>query len=137
MLQKLRGQRSFKSASWRTKLTAYILFLTLLGFVIFFINSLLLSQKPLFISPIGENNIDTKKIEKILKDNDILVSNVLVASDYSYEIVIPNNVLVKLSSKKDINKQVASLQRILRELTIEGKPFKSIDFRFEEPIISF
>lgn len=132
MLQKLRRRRSLK-----TKLTVYIFCLALLGFVIFFINSLLLSQKPLFISPIGENNIDTKKIEKILRDNNIMALNVSIASDLSYEIVISNNILVKLSSKKNINKQIASLQRILRELTIEGKPFKSIDFRFEEPIISF
>jgi len=33
--------------------------------------------------------------------------------------------------------QIASLQRILRALTIEGKSFKNIDFRFKEPIISF
>lgn len=130
MLQK-RGRRSFK-----TKLTLYILLLAF-GFVIFLINSLFLAGKPLFISPMGKNNIDTKKVEKILKDNNILVSRVLVLSDLSYEVIIPNNGQVKLSSKKDINRQIASLQRILRELTIEGKPFKSIDFRFEEPIISF
>lgn len=85
----------------------------------------------------GKNNIDTKKVEKILKDNNILVSRVLVLSDLSYEVTVLNNGQVKLSSKKDINRQIASLQRILRELTIEGKSFKSIDFRFEEPIISF
>ncbi len=131
MLQK-RGRKSFK-----TKLTGYILLLTISGFVIFLINSLFLAGKPLFINPMGKNNIDTKKVEKILKDNNILVSRVLALSDSSYEVTIPNNGQVKLSSKKDINRQIASLQRILRELTIGGKPFKSIDFRFEEPIISF
>lgn len=131
MLQK-RGRKSFK-----TKLTAYILLLTMFGFIVFLINSLFLSQKALFISPIGKNNIDTKKIEKMLEDNNILFSQVSVLSDLSYEVTISNNGQVRLSTIKGIDKQITSLQRILRELTIEGKPFKSIDFRFEEPIISF
>ena len=130
MLQK-RGRKSLKA-----KLTAYILLLIIFAFVIFLINSLFLVGKPLFISPIGKNNIDAKKVEKILKDNNILFSQVLF-TDSSYIVIIPNNGQVKLSSKKDMNKQIASLQRILRELTIEGKSFKSIDFRFNEPIISF
>lgn len=134
MLQNPRRRKSFK-----TKLTGYILLILLLafGFVVFSTNSLFLAGKPLFISPIGENNIDTKKVEKILKDNNILVSRVLVLSDSSYEVTIPNNGRVKLSSKKNINRQISSLQRILKQLTIEGRSFKSIDFRFVEPIISF
>lgn len=95
-----------------------------------------MSGKPLFLSPIGENNNDTKKIEKILKNNNISFSQVSLADSY-YEIIISNNGQVKISLKKDIDKQITSLQRILRELTIEGKSFKSIDFRFEEPIVSF
>lgn len=85
----------------------------------------------------GVNNSDRTKVEKVLKDNNILFSQVLVLSDSSYEVIIPNNGQIRLSSQKNIENQISSLQRILRELTIEGKPFKSIDFRFEEPIISF
>ena len=91
----------------------------------------------MFISPMGENNVGTYKVEKILKDNSILFLQVLALSDSSYLISILNNGQVRFSSQKDINRQTASLQRILRELTIEGKQFKSIDFRFEEPIILF
>ncbi len=132
MLQNPRGRKSFKK-----KLTGYILLLTILGFVIFFINLVFLSGNPLFVSPMGESNINANKVEKILKDNNILFSQVLVLSDSSYLISIPNNGQVRFSSQKDINKQISSLQIILRELTIEGKPFKSMDFRFDEPIISF
>ena len=91
----------------------------------------------MFISPLGKASIDVKKVEKILKDNNVLFSQVHILSDSSYGINIPNNGQIRFSSQKDITKQVASLQRILRELTIEGKQFKSIDFRFEEPIVSF
>src|SRR3989344_8268583 len=103
MLQKKR-RRSFKA-----KLTAYILLLMIFGFIIFLINSLFLSREPLFVSPIGKNNVDTKKIEKILKDNNILFSQVLALSDSSYRVIILNNGQVKLSSKKDIIHQIASL----------------------------
>lgn len=136
MLQKIKKRKSFK-----TKLTGYILLLTIFGFVIFLINSLFLAGKPLFISPMGENTIGTKngtkKIEKILRDNNISFSQVLALSDFSYRVTMLNGGQVRLSSKKDINRQITSLQRMLREFTIEGKSFKSIDFRFEEPIVSF
>jgi hypothetical protein len=61
----------------------------------------------------------------------------VTALDSSYSVNIPNNGQVILSGDKDINSQIASLQRILIQLTIEGKTFKNIDFRFSEPTISF
>ena len=132
MLQNPRARKSFKA-----KIIAYILLLTILVFFIFLINSLFLLQKPLFINPMGEDNISAKQVERLFREKNILFSHVLVLSDSSYSVSIPNNGLVRLSSQKNINKQMSSLQRILRELTIEGKQFKIIDFRFEEPIISF
>ena len=79
---------------------------------------------------------DLSSVKKILKDNNISFSEVTLSDD-SYLVDISDNGQIKLSQDKDINKQISSLQRILAALTIEGKPFKSIDFRFEEPIISF
>lgn len=126
----LRKQRSF-----RKKLVLYS-FLLALFFLIYFAFSFLSNSKT-FISPLGKNNSDIGKVEKILRDNNILFSEVLVLSDSSYAVFVTNNREIRLSSQKNINKQIASLQRILRELTIEGKSFKSIDFRFNEPVISF
>lgn len=101
------------------------------------IYSIFLKNTPLLVSPMGESNVDINKVKKNLKDLNISFSQVLVLSDSSYSVSIPNNGQVRFSSGKDIEKQIASLQRILSELTIEGKSFKNIDFRFEEPIISF
>ncbi len=103
---------------------------------VFFLNEFLVSRKPLFISQIGKINTDLTFVEKCLRDKNILFSKVIL-SDYSYLVDIQNNGQVILSQDKDIVKQIASLQRILIQLTIEGKPFKSIDFRFSEPIIGF
>lgn len=127
---KLRQEKNLKK-----KLIVYIFLLVLLGIIGFFINSIFFSQNA-FISPIGKNNIDRSKVEKLLKINNISFVQVLVLAD-SYLIKTSNNGQITLSSQKDIGKQISSLQRILKQLTIEGKPFKSIDFRFLEPIVSF
>jgi len=84
----------------------------------------------------GKANTDLTSVEKILKKNNISFSKVALSNN-SYLVDIQNNGQVRFSQNKDINKQIASLQRILIQLTIEGKSFKSIDFRFSEPIISF
>jgi hypothetical protein len=44
---------------------------------------------------------------------------------------------VILSSKKDIGSQLSSLQLMLARLTIEGKKLKVLDFRFDNPVVSF
>ncbi len=130
MLENPRKQRSFKK-----KLTAYVFLLALFS-ASFLLYSFLGKQRT-FISPIGQNNTDIIKVERLLKEKNILFSQVLALSDSSYSVSIPNNGKIRLSSQKNIDKQISSLQRILRELTIEGKPFKSIDFRFEKPTVSF
>ena len=126
-----RKQRPFKR-----KIITYI-FLLALFFLFFLAYSFFSSRNPLFISPLGKSNSDRAKVEKILRDKNISFSQAVVLSDSSYMIDVPDNGQVRLSSQKNIDSQISSLQRILRELTIEGKPFKNIDFRFEEPIISF
>jgi len=126
-----RRQKHFKG-----KFAAYILLIGILAASLFFLHAFFVSKRPLFISPIVKSNTDKTLVEKILKDKKILFSKV-TASDYSYLVEIQNNGQVKLSQNKDIKQQISSLQRILIQLTIEGKPFKSIDFRFSEPIIVF
>jgi hypothetical protein len=121
---------------FKRKFAAYIVLLGILGGAIFVLNTFFTSSEPLFISPIGKTNIDLAFVEKILKDKNILFSQASL-SDYSYLINIQNNGQVRLSQNKDVDKQISSLQKILRELTIEGRSFKSIDFRFEEPIVAF
>ncbi len=126
-----------RKKSLRKTIIIWICLLAVLGCAIFLFDSFSLFKKPMFISPLGKVNNNVEAVEKILREKKIPFSQVLISSDSTYEIGIANNGLVKISSAKDIGKQISSLQRILVELTIEGKPFKSIDFRFEEPIISF
>jgi hypothetical protein len=120
----------------RRKITAYIVLVAALGLTIFLLNFFVALRNPIFVSPIGKINTNGALVEKLLKDNKIRFSTIIRQSNY-YSVNIQNNGQVKISQDKNIVEQITSLQRILRELTIEGKPFKSIDFRFSEPIISF
>jgi len=120
----------------KRKIATCLVLVVVLGLTIFLLNFFISLRKPLFISPIGKLDTNMVLVEKLLKDNKIQFSAITEQSNY-YLISIQNNGQVKISQNKNIIEQVTSLQRILRELTIEGKPFKSIDFRFSEPIISF
>lgn len=131
MSTNLRRRKSLK-----IKFIVYILFLAALSSSFFFLDSSIFSKGPLFISPIGKASVDEASVKRILKSNNISFSSV-VFSENSYMINIPNNGQVRLSKDKDIGKQISSLQRILNQLTIEGKLFKNIDFRFSEPMVSF
>lgn len=131
MSTNLRQKRHFKNI-----FLSFIFLIAVIGITLFFLIIFFISGKPLFISPVGKMGTDLASVKKTLKNNDILFSEVIL-SDYSYIVNIQNNGQVRLSQVKDIGKQVTSLQRILRELTIEGRSFKSIDFRFAEPVIVF
>jgi hypothetical protein len=120
----------------KRKFAAYLLILAILGVSSFFLNRFLISRRPLFISPIGKVSIDKTRVEKILKDNKIFFSEVSLLDSF-YLVNIKDNGQVRFSQDKNIEEQASSLQKILNQLTIEGKTFKSIDFRFSEPIISF
>ena len=130
-------RKSRQSKSFKKKIFFYIFLLGAIIILIFFINLVFNSKDTLFISPLGKSNIDSANVGKILKGKNIAFSSVIVLSDSSFMIGILNNGQVRLSSQKDLEKQISSLQRILEELTIEGKPFKSIDFRYSEPILAF
>jgi hypothetical protein len=108
----------------------------MLGFTAYLLNLLFNFGKPLYISPIGNTNRDIAVLEKILLDKEIAFTGIN-RDGKNFIVSMKNNAEAIVSSEKNINEQVDSLQRILRELTIEGKPFKSIDFRFAEPVISY
>jgi hypothetical protein len=126
----LRHKRHYKK-----KIASYIFLICIIVVVIYLFNMFISSGRSAFVSPIGKAGVDQPMVKKILKEKGVPFESV-VFSDY-FLVTLQNNEQVRLSPDKDLYRQVASLQKILRELTIEGKTFKSIDFRFSEPIISF
>jgi len=97
-----------------------------------------LTKKALFISPITRNsNQDAKKIETLLINAQISFTSISLSANSSYIIKLQDSGEVVLSLKKNIEKQITSLQPILKQLTIDGKKFNRIDFRFDKPLVVY
>ena len=113
-----------------------LILLLLIGFIILITKSYL-SKKALLISPIASTSIqDERNIEILLVDAQIAFVSVSLEQD-SYKIKLQDGGDVVLSLKKNLDKQITSLQPILKQLTIEGKKFNRIDFRFDKPLVVY
>ncbi|HYM65209.1 MAG TPA: hypothetical protein VES68_01855 [Candidatus Sulfotelmatobacter sp.] len=95
--------------------------------------------KTSYINPIAKNKTSSISLtEETLYKAKISFTDVSLTSDGSLKINLKDGGEVILSSKKDIQSQISSLQLILSRLTIEeGKKLKSLDFRYDSPVVSF
>ena len=94
-------------------------------------------KKGLFISPIAlSNNFQGNQTEMLLQKADIPFQSIDNASD-SYSVILKDGGKVILDKNKNVQNQISSLQLILSRLTIEGKRFKSLDFRYDKPVVVF
>ena len=107
------------------------------------------AKRDLYISPVAKNSDDAKKIERLLIDAGISFSSISFL-DYYYIVTLSDGGearlqmpehssggQVVLSLKKDLERQITSLQPILKQLTIDGKKFKRIDFRYDKPLVVY
>ena len=121
----------------RTKLIIVFLILifTLISLVLLY--KIIFFKKPLFISPVS--NIGFQKnsdLEVKLKRANIVYKNLKISGNI-YEFDVADEGQVYMTSSKSIDDQISSLQLILKRIKIEGKVFKSLDFRYDTPVISF
>lgn len=97
-----------------------------------------LEKEPLYLNPLSRNQTSKNyQIEKILSEKKISYISVVTSSDLDYIVKLNGESEVIIDSNKDIGEQLSSLQLIISQLTIEGKKFKSLDFRYQKPIIKF
>ncbi len=126
----------------------------LLAWIIFGVFSYLLVmlvflEKQLFVSPIpilfsksqqlnvyASSFLTTIAIEALLEKNQIAFENVYYMQDDTYIVLLPDGEEVVLLANKSIEQQISSLQLIASRLTIEGKRFSRLDFRFNKPVIT-
>lgn len=110
--------------------------LILSAFLFYKLSALSIFNKSI-ISPLGQNKpSQISNLEALLKKANVPFSSITSSSD-SYIIVLLDGGQVIISSKKELTVQINSLQLMLSRLTIEGKRIKSLDFRFDKPIINF
>lgn len=119
-----------------------IFFFSLLGCVLIF--GWQYVGGPKITSPLGQIRTDgginpdgaVYTVKSFCEDKKIPCSTVVENND-AITITLDNAAVILLSPQKDLPKQLASLQVTLSQLTIEGKQFKKLDFRFEKPFVTF
>ena len=138
MFQKKRQLKKEKNKS-RIKTAFIVLFF--LSIILIFIEYLYLNfsfGKTFYISPISQNRTSlTIALEKELEKTNVSFKTVSASSDASLVVELIDGGIVIMSPKKDIKNQISSLQLVLSRLTIEGKKLKSLDFRFNNPVVSY
>ena len=96
------------------------------------------SKHKLLLNPLSsKKDVYQNQVEDSLEKNGISFSAVKIASDSSYLVTLQDGSKVILNQNKNLQNQISSLQLILSRLTIEGKRFKSLDFRYDKPVVSF
>ncbi|HUD09979.1 MAG TPA: hypothetical protein VMR77_04240 [Patescibacteria group bacterium] len=135
----LRQKRLLKKEKLRVKMklvfvVVILLLIATIGLEYFYFNFV----KASVISPLAKSKISNQtNLENELTQRRILFTSVTASSDGSFAITLLDGGEVILSSKKDIGSQLSSLQLILSSLTIEGKKLRILDFRFDNPVVSF
>jgi len=81
-------------------------------------------------------SVSQSKIRDFCNKNHIDCRNVQNTDD-SLILTIGDNSIVYFSTKKDIDKQLTSLQQAISQLTIKGKQFRTLDFRYESVVATF
>lgn len=108
----------------------------LLGLNLNFKQHRLVSPLPSTKDNYSSSDKTKREIKNLLNKNSISF-NAITASNSSYFIRLAGGEEVILASEKPLTSQISSLQLVLSRLTIEGKRFVRLDFRFDKPIIDF
>jgi hypothetical protein len=136
---------SIKKRKIKTKLFQQIkiFFISLIGIfvlvgIIYLTFSLVFPKRQLFISPLAlQKNTNHNQIDELLQKSGIAYTSVENAQDASYLVNLKDGGQVIIAQNKNVQNQISSLQLILSRLTIEGKRFKSLDFRYDKPVVLF
>lgn len=78
-----------------------------------------------------------QQVQEGLVKRNIIFTSIVLDNDETIHLLIKDQGEVLFTSAKNIDMQITSLQLTMNDLTIEGKPFKRLDFRFDKPIVTF
>jgi hypothetical protein len=79
----------------------------------------------------------TDIVQNLLQKENYSLGDISVSSDSSILVKLKTGEEIIFTQNKDPKEQIASLQLIRARLTIEGRRFSRIDFRFDNPVITF
>jgi hypothetical protein len=84
-----------------------------------------------------QKNENRNQINDLLQKSGIPFASVENGNDSTYLVNLKDGGQVIIAQDKNVQNQISSLQLILSRLTIEGKRFKSLDFRYDKPVVLF
>ncbi len=120
------------------KVLYYLIVALILSLVLFFSGYFLNKYFPDFLSPLAKEKFkEGMELEKALNKKNVKFIKITPQSDLSFLVELIDKEEVIFTSKKAFESQIASLQLITKQLTIEGKRFKRLDFRYDKPMIIF
>jgi hypothetical protein len=99
-----------------------------------------------FISPIPDSfqgkrpildDTTTQAIKKMLAKHSISYKQIYTTKEGDYLIKLNPEGEVLLTQNAALEQNISSLQLVLARITMEGKQFSRLDFRFEKPVIVF
>ncbi len=124
--------------TWNIKNALALLLLTIgLALLMSFLYLYVTGNANYYFNPLlPYKTISNDKLEENLVDKKISFKKISQENGFT-RVVLKDDSEIIFSTKKDIANQVSSLQLTLTRLTIEGKKLKSLDFRFDNPVISF
>lgn len=91
-------------------------------------------KKAILVNPLSENKLQESTIYSDLTKHAISFTTILEKTDY-FIVTLSDNSMVYITKNKSIGQQLSSLQLIRSKLKIEGKEIKSLDLRFDQPVI--
>lgn len=92
---------------------------------------------PITKSQSASTDAQIAEIQTFCQQNHIDCESVQTIDETSIQITLGNHSIILLSTKKDLKNQLSSLQEATAQLTIKGKQFKKLDFRFANIVITF
>ena len=135
---------SVKGKRAKRKISSALFFIFLMFLLIIFgwlmKNDFKIASRDLVV-PIGEKNIE-KQIEARLKNfafgEDLILSKIqLVDEERALIVIFSDRLTCFFSLEDEIEPQLASLQFILWRAKIESKSLKTVDLRFDKPVIRY
>lgn len=105
-------------------------------YINFFYNGQIISPIPKITVNQKNNKETTNKLQEALTKNKIEF-DLLSRTDQFLVIRLKDGAEIIFSNSKNTNEQISSLQLMLSRFTIEGKRIEKLDFRYDNPVVSF
>jgi len=128
----------------KRKISLGFIFIFFLAFLVFFgwvvKNDFKIGDRSLVI-PVGEKNIEKQteiRLKNFAFEENLILSKVQLEDEGRALMAVFSGELICLFTlEKEIESQLASLQFILWRAKMEGKSLKTVDLRFDKPVVKY